>query len=240
MWEISNLHTFIAVTGTSGFYAESEKLAHLALEDTGDTTYYRYSMIAAVTGRGMESFRDTLLRYHQIDTSEVVFVNFLMNVNHFIDNDEVAYQFLQKRVALLQQQNRQVDPNIFMAYLYNEYGKEKEGWWHCQKVLENRVALLDSVALPMPSRIYLQLAAGYAMSGKQDSALLCLEKIAQLETYPSETIGMIKSLPHLDSLRNDIRFQEYLKQTESNFRIEQENIKRLLVQKGWREPEFEK
>ncbi len=239
LWEISNLHTFIAVTGTSGFYNESEKLAKLALENTGDTTYYRYSMIAAITGRGMESFRDTLFKFHQIDTSEVVFVNFLMNVNHFLDNDEVAYQFLQKRVALLQKQNRKVDPNIFMAYLYNTYGNEKEGWWHCQKVLENRIALLDSLALPMPSRIYLQLAAGYAMSGKQDSALLCLEKIAQLETYPSETIGMIKTLPHFDYLRNDIRFQEYLKQTESNFIVGQENIKRLLVQKGWRKEKDE-
>lgn len=234
--EINDLHYFIAVTGTSGFYSVSEKLARLALKNTGDTKYYKYSMIAAVTGRGAEVFRDSLMCYYQADTMDIVFPCFLMNINLFLHNFEESYQFLQKRESLLKLHNQISDPNILMAYLYKKFGNEQKGMWHCQKVLENRIALTDTVIVTMPSRIYLQLAAGYSMVGQKDSALLCLEKITKLETYPIETIMMINSLPHLIPLGNDKKFLKYKSLINSKFSGEQEKIKKLLEKNGYSEP----
>ena len=118
-------------------------------------------------------------------------------------NYDEAYKFLRKRVDLYKIQNRKQEPNPFMAYLYAVYGDEKEKNWHCQKLLENRIALNDSFPTPTKSGICIQLAIVYSILEEKDSALMCIEKIAEMETMPLNAILYLQFIKNFESLKND-------------------------------------
>ncbi|WP_340111277.1 AraC family transcriptional regulator [Maribellus mangrovi] len=245
--EISDLHYLNAVAAGVGFPDVCDKFVHSALEKTLDSAYYKYSLIPATSPRGPKLYMEMLYKYYHLDTSEIPFVNFLMNCYLLYDPSvfsgiaymDSAYFFLKKRVDLFKKQNRYLDPNIYMACIYKYFGEEKKSMWHIQKTLENRSALIDTIATPMKSRNCIQLALAYSLLNQKDSVLLCIDKISQLETMPGETISQINYLKRVQDLEKDQQFLKYYQQILSHFGTEREKTKQLFIEKGFIEPEKE-
>jgi len=77
------------------------------------------------------------------------------------------------------------------------------------------------------------LAATYAFLGQKDKAYQYLEEFDKVKTYPIWWVTLIKNDPLFESIRNEERFQEIVRNVEKKYQAEHSRVKVWLDEMGY-------
>ena len=130
-------------------------------------------------------------------------------------------------MALANGYNQNENDELYIVFLYNETGRQKEAL----SILHNSVSRDEkSLKTEATSRITailstLRLAVAYAMMGDKKEALKYLEALEEslLIEYPYP----VKSFPGFDNLRNDPEFKTIINKIENKKALIREQIKEM-------------
>ncbi len=84
---------------------------------------------------------------------------------------------------------------------------------------------------------YYDLAATYAIIGKKEKAYHYLDELNKKKSFPLWWVNLIKHDPLFNSLREESRFQNIVKDVEGKYQAEHERVSKWLVSQGMLEPD---
>ena len=226
---VPDLHYLVTTLGMAGLTEHAMQLAEEALQQTQDKLRYKYMMIAIMAGKGREDFRRTVQRLYEEQPEELVFTNWMMMIHIFSRDYTTALQFLNKFRDLLHVNGMELYPSMFIAHLHHALGMKDEMEWHCNKILENNIAIAGGVVVPHATFQYAELAGIYALLGKRENMYACLNQIVQQKSVLMDIIINLKIAPNFDPYQKESDFQNILEALESKFRAENERIRALFT-----------
>jgi hypothetical protein len=215
---VDDFHFINSTMALAGFPEEGRKIADLALKQTGDRLWYHYAMLPITAGMGDgEHFNRLVMELHQEFPEDPVFANFTMNICVFNRDAEKSLLLLQKRIELMKKKNIPVDPNPYMAWVYQANEMDKEFRWHVERILLNRIGLEEDIVVPNAAFLFVHLAATFALTGQRDEMYACLDQILQRESALMDVISQLRRAPHFDRFRHEIKFDTLVTAIEKKY-----------------------
>lgn len=139
-----------------------------------------------------------------------------------------ALSLLQKLKDMLSKMGKELPPSMFIAYLFHALHMKDEMEWHCNKILENSIALSDEVVVPLATFQYTELAGIYALKGQREKMYACLDRIIQQKSVLIDIIIHLKYAPNFDPYQQESEFKSILGTMELRFKSEQERIEEFF------------
>ena len=156
--------------------------------------------------------------------------NYEVLTSFVLKNYNDSYVWLQELDSLSKLNKRKRTPYAYSVWLYDHFGEKEKSKIEYYKILQNSVALSDTVFIPysQKQRVYFQLSAIYAYLGQKEKAYECLTRLSSLNTVPAFLLRNIEEIPHYDDMRNEQQFQDILRDLQIKHKKEHDRIEKLL------------
>ncbi len=119
------------------------------------------------------------------------------------------------------------------AYCLLQKGRNKEAEFYINQTIQN---YLEIIKLGRGHEdLYsaqFDMAEIYAFSGEKEKAYQCLDIAIKQPLYPRWWVILYKYVPYFDSIRDEPRFQNILKDVEAKYQINHEGVGKWLKEKG--------
>ena len=224
-----------------GLYDEGEKYAEKLIELTGDSTYYYWSLLHVNFNLGKY---DSVVKYaHKIYNADSLNLGKLLGLHHsyFLGNTYLnlrdykeGYRILEKYTKSMKQQNRKIQPDFYLGYIYYKNGRKKEANFHFDGSIKYRLQIIEQNKPTIICSANLGLTFIYAAIGEKEKALKHLRVVNSQPSYLylCSQISRFKISPMVDCIRNEPEYKEFLKNAESRYLKEHNKVERLLQAEG--------
>lgn len=213
---------------SSNYYQEAFKLngdSLLLYTNSGDSERMNGSLNKAA---------EWYLKAYQYDSTNLynlVMLGFVLSEEKKYCESLNYYQKLWNRLDSLEIRNLNSIHRIGYAYFQNGYTEKANYYFNLQKqYCEDQIKLnRENVKFKF---VYYDLAAVYAFKGEKEKALENLRIFNERKTMPFWAVGLIKTDPLFENIRNEPEFQQIVKDVDAKYQAEHERVKKWLEEQG--------
>ena len=237
----SNLINLWDSFNSIGLYDEGKRYAKKLIALTGDSTYYYWSLLHLNFNQcNYDSVMDYAQKIYRADSLNLGKLldfhhsYFLGNIYLNLREYKEAYRILEKYTASMTQQGRKIQPNFYLGYIYLQNGKKKEANFHFEGSINYRLQVIEHVKPAVSCAANLGLTFIYAGIGEKEKALEHLRVVNSRPSYfyNRSQITRFKISPLVDCIRNEPEYGEFLKNAETRYLEEHNNVEKLLRAEG--------
>lgn len=149
----------------------------------------------------------------------------------WLGNYDQSLEYLQRYIKQLQSKEGELDPDAThrLAYSYWINGYEKEATYYFDEGIRLNTRLNELARLSARQKYtYYRLAAIYAFRGEKEKAYEYLGIFNQKPVMPLQIVQIIRIDPLFDSMRDEPRFQQILREVEAKYQAEHERIRQWM------------
>ena len=218
----------------SGYSDLGRKYLEQALELDGDSASYLYWLA------GMEYSDGNIENAYQMAKKNIDYYKDLTRNNALAPyclmtgRIDEAYTINLKMMESLRKSG---EMDLFVpkefAYCLWQKGRTKEAEVYVNQVIQTN---LESIKLgrigAITKRAQFDLAEMYCLLGNKEKAYYYLDEVIKKPAFPSWWVISFKYVPYFNSIRQEPRFQNILKDVEAKYQAEQERVGIWLKEKG--------
>ncbi len=196
-----------------------------------DTAGY-LSLIASADyfSGNFSSLIENALKIRQSDSTNIEATWNLITGYFYLRDYEKALKNIERLEKQLSKYELPLTPNYNIGYVYLKKGMTGKAQYHIKGAKEKYEKTLRSEAVyPQKYNSHLCLAATYAIMGKKEKAFEHLKDSRKENPKTLPIVMALKNHPGIDNLRSDRRFQEILKEIETNYLKEHEKTGTLIT-----------
>jgi TolB-like protein/AraC-like DNA-binding protein len=222
---------------STGYPETAKKYAVRIFNQTKDSITY-YSVLEDVESRS-GNIKDALINSEKINRIELDstgsgWLSWYALLNSINDrNYSKAFEIVQLRNKETINSGDTIHPNSIHGYVYLMNGLENEANYHFDggiKLLKREIELNQLNAQRFEPHVYLAMI--FSATGEKKQALDYLKEIKNRETIPLNWLIWLKEFPMFDNIRNEPEFAKVLKDAESKYQKEHDQVGELLRELG--------
>ncbi len=256
-WTLINLNVDFSFTG---YFDEATKFREeYFAEYNNNKLYLNMRQCEEIMKEDFENSIKYGLQAYQLDSTDLTTLDYLGQCFLYLNNAEEAYHYYQKYIESIKHQPyyKLESTDYELAYFYNS---RENGIGHAifpilhtaytlslngDKKLFNiyTEAITDNVQkhiefnsmLAQTYFSYLELGCVYALLNEKQIAIENLRMLKKRKINPIWLLIYLNHSPLLETIREEPEFKKIVSDVEEKYQAEHEQVKKLLISKGWEE-----
>jgi tetratricopeptide (TPR) repeat protein len=228
------LRVFCNILVNSGYSDLGRKYLQQALELDGDSASHLRWLATIEYSDGNFENAYQIAKKNSDYYKDVIRFNALADYSLMTGRIEEAYTINSKMMESLKKSG-EMDmfvPKDF-AYCLLQKGRTNEAKLYINQSIQN---YLEIIKLGRGHEdlygAHFDMAEIYAFSGDKEKAYYCLDIAIKQPLYPRWWVMLYKHVPYFDSIRDEPRFQNILKDVEAKYQVNHERVGKWLEEKG--------
>ena len=172
------------------------------------------------------------LKLYACDTKKPNNIYLLMYTYLYLRDFREANLLLQEYLKIMGQQGRKIEPDYLLGFIYLENGNKKEADFHFDGTIAEIEKIIEQNQPSISCIAHLSLAKIYSARNDRVKAMENLQKVTAHLGSTFFRVKDFKNCTMLDNIRNEPGFSEYLKEAESRYQKEHDEVKKLLRREG--------
>ena len=203
------------------------------LHEEDPLKFYMNVFLIDINNKNYKLAKETLDKWLSDIPSDKPVNRYLFYYYVAIEENDKAYEQLQKVTDLMNTSKQKIEPDLFMGYIYLLKGDKEKANWHFSGEIEN-IGIQPELRIPYAHQpdIFFRLITIYSLTGEMGKALYYLRLLSERETVPIFSVDDFKMFPFYDNIKDEPEFKKTLKVLEEKYLRERERVKKLLISKG--------
>ena len=213
----------------SGFPEKAKQyfLDKFKLDGDSLTYYYNLSICAGLQGDDNNSIKH-MEKAYAMDTTNLGTISALAGGYGNTGRYKESFKLFKKYYEILKTQGVVDIANTNgIGYAFWQNGFKKEAEYYFNNSIKNLNKEIE-LGRAWNKFTYYDLAAVYAFTGEKDKAYKNLRIFNQMQRMPSWMVGLIKTNPLFNGIRNEPEFQQITRDVEAKYQAEHEKARKWL------------